>query len=302
MKYFVAQGEDRRLTPDSRQALRGSFIELSDGVTHYELTGPEDGDVVVMAGGLTVPLFYWDGLVTELHACGLRTLTSSAYGRGYSDRVRARYDEALFARQLAELTDRLSLSTRAVHLVGTSMGALVAMAYAAQYRSRVSTLTVVGPAGLAKPELTSPHRLLRSDLLAGVVARRRGLQILRGHLGHNVRDPELGARLTEMVLDCLRFEGSLYAVFDTLQHLPVSGRDALFRQTGALGIPTLLLWGDEDDVTPLVHCDSARTLLKPRHHHVLPHCGHMAPLERPRHVADQIVPFVAAARAERLDS
>ncbi|MCD9874988.1 alpha/beta fold hydrolase [Streptomyces guryensis] len=301
MKYFVASGEERRLTAEARQAMPGSFIELSDGVTHYELTGPEDGDVVVMAGGLTIPLFYWDSLASELNTRGLRTLTCSAYGRGYSDRVRARYDENLFARQLAELTDRLGLTARPLHLVGTSMGALVSMTYAAQYRSSVSTLTVVGPAGLAKPRPTSPDRLLRNDRLAGLIARRRGLQILQGHLGHNVRDPELGAELTEMVLDAFRFEGSLYAVFDTLQHLPVSGRDDLFRQTGALGIPTLLLWGDEDDVTPLVHFDTARALLKPQQHHVIPQCGHMAPFERPSDVADQIVSFVAA-RAERLDS
>ncbi|EFH28448.1 MULTISPECIES: alpha/beta hydrolase [Streptomyces] len=301
MKYFVAPGEDRQLTAASRQALRGGFVELSDGVTHYELKGPEDGELVVMAGGLTIPLFYWDDLVTELNARGLRTLTCSAYGRGYSDRVRARYDETLFTRQLAELTERLGVSKRPLHLIGTSMGALVAMTYAAQYRSSVSTLTIVGPAGLAKPRPTSPHRLLRNDLLAGVIARRRGRQILQGHLGHNVRDAQLGAKLTDMVLDAFRFEGSLYAVFDTLQHLPVSGRDDLFRQTGALGIPTLLLWGDEDNVTPLTHLDTAHALLAPRHRHVIPQCGHMAPFERPRHVADQIVPFVAA-RAERLDS
>ncbi|MEU2265646.1 alpha/beta hydrolase [Streptomyces olindensis] len=301
MKYFVASGEDRRLTTESRQALRGSFIELSDGLTHYELKGPEDGELVVMAGGLTIPLFYWDGLVTELHARGLRTLTCSAYGRGYSDRVRARYDETLLARQLAELAERLGLTTKPLHIVGTSMGALVTMTYAAQYPSLVSTLTIVGPAGLAEPRPTDPHRLLRNDLLAGVVARMRGRQILQGHLGHNVRDPELGAKLTDMVLEAFRFEGSLYAVFDTLQHLPLSGRDDLFRQTGALGIPTLLLWGDEDNVTPLTHLSAARALLKPQEHHVIPQCGHMAPFERPRHVADQIVPFVAA-RAERLDS
>ncbi|MFC9930868.1 alpha/beta fold hydrolase [Streptomyces sp. NPDC127190] len=301
MKYFVAPGEDRKLTADSRGALRGSFVELSDGVTHYELTGPEDGDVVLMAGGLTIPLCYWDGLVSELHARGLRTLTCSAYGRGYSDRVRARYDETLFARQLAELTDRLGLAARPLHLVGTSMGALVGMTYAAQYPASVSTLTIVGPAGLAKPRPTSPHRLLRNDRLAGLIARRRGRQILQGHLGHNVRDPELGAKLTEMVLDAFRYEGSLYAVFDTLQHLPFTGRDDLFRRTGALGIPTLLLWGDEDDVTPLVHFDTARALLKPQKHHVITKCGHMAPFERPRDVADQLVPFVSA-RTERLDS
>ena len=300
MKYFVAPGEDRRLDAHTRRGLRGSFVDLSDGVTHYELTGPEDGEVAVLVGGLTVPLSYWDGLVPELHARGMRTLACSGYGRGYSDRVRTRYDETLFVRQLAELTDHLGLA-RPLHLVGTSMGALVAMTYAARYRSTVSTLTIAGPAGLAKPKPTSPDRLLRNDLLAGFIARRRGLKLLQGHLGHNVRDPELAEKLTEMVLDAYRYEGSLYAFFDTLQHLPLSGRDDLFRQTGALGIPTLLLWGSDDNVTPTVHFDTARALLQPRNHHVIPECGHMAPFERPRDVAERIAAFVAA-RTERLDS
>ena len=82
MRYFTAPGEDRQLESDRGRGLRGSFIELPSGVTHYELTGPGDGDVVVLVGGLTVPLFYWDGLVAELHSRGLRTLAYSLYGRG----------------------------------------------------------------------------------------------------------------------------------------------------------------------------------------------------------------------------
>jgi hypothetical protein len=56
MKYFVAAGEDRRLDAATRGRLRGSYIQLSDGITHYELTGPDGGDVVVLAGGLTILL------------------------------------------------------------------------------------------------------------------------------------------------------------------------------------------------------------------------------------------------------
>ncbi|MFQ6397386.1 hypothetical protein ACLMAJ_28515 [Nocardia sp. KC 131] len=39
----------------------------------------------MLTPGLTIPLFYGDGLVSELHPRGLRTLAYSAYGRGYSD-------------------------------------------------------------------------------------------------------------------------------------------------------------------------------------------------------------------------
>jgi pimeloyl-ACP methyl ester carboxylesterase len=112
MKYFVAAGEDRRLDAASRQHLRGDFVKLSDGITHYELRGPEDGEAAVLVGGLTIPLFYWDDVAPRLHRRSLRTLTYSAYGRGYSDRVSTRYDEALFVRQLRELTEALKLPDR----------------------------------------------------------------------------------------------------------------------------------------------------------------------------------------------
>ena len=297
MRYFVAADEDRRLDAETRRTLRGSFVPLSDGVTHYELAGPADGDLAVLVGGLTFPLFYWDDLAARLHERGLRTLAYSAYGRGYSDRVQGSYDGALFVRQLADLSSALDLAPPR-HLVGTSMGALVAMAYAGQYPETVATLTIVGPAGLDERPL--PMQLLRSDLVGGFVARRFGRRLLEGHLGHNVRDPERSAELVAMVRDAYRFEGSLYAFFQTLQDFALHRRQELFRRTGALGIPSLLVWGDDDQVTPISRLDAVTALLRPRQTHVITDCGHMAPFERPDDVADLLVSF-AVPHPDRLE-
>ncbi|MET8997846.1 alpha/beta fold hydrolase [Amycolatopsis sp. NPDC004169] len=297
MKYFVASDEDRRLDAATRPALRGAFVTLSDGVTHYELTGPDDGELAVLVPGITIPLSYWDSLAARLHARGRRTLAYSAYGRGCSDRVRGRYDEALFVRQLAELTAALSLSGPH-HVVGTSMGALVAMAYANLFPETVATLTIVGPAGLGARPL--PQRLLRNDTVAGFVARRFGRKLLEGHLGHNVRDPSLSARLVAMVQDAYRYEGSLYAFFQTLQDFPLHERQDLFRSTGNLGLPVLLVWGDDDRVTPITHLDTVHELLRPRQTHVITECGHMAPYERPDDVGDLLASFTVP-HPERLE-
>ncbi|WP_103343228.1 alpha/beta fold hydrolase [Amycolatopsis sp. CA-126428] len=296
MKYFVASDEDRRLDAATRRTLRGGFVALSDGVTHYELTGPAHGALAVLVGGITIPLSYWDGFAARLHARGLRTLTCSAYGRGYSDRIEGPYDEALFVRQANELTTALGL-TGPHHVVGTSMGALVAMAYANRYPEAVATLTVVGPAGLG--ERPRPQRLLRNDVVAGIVARRFGRKLLEGHLGHNVRDPDLSAELVAMVRDAYRYEGSLYAFFRTLQDFPLYAREELFRRTGTLGLPVLLLWGDDDQVTPITHLGTVTALLHPRQTHVLTACGHMAPYERPDDAGDLLASF-AVPHSDRL--
>nr|WP_280304428.1 alpha/beta hydrolase [Nocardia abscessus] len=147
MKYFVVPGETRHLGQATRAGLRGDFIECGDRITHYEMAGPDGGEVVVFAGSLTTPLFYWDQLAGELHSRGFRTVAYSPYGRGYSDRVDAAYDEALFVRQIADLPQRLDLA-EPFHLVGASMGALVGMAFAQRQTDRIATFTLAGPAGL----------------------------------------------------------------------------------------------------------------------------------------------------------
>lgn len=207
---------------------------MSDGVTHYELAGPDVGDVVVLTGGLTIPLFYWDELAAELHARGLRTLAYSGYGRGYSDRVVARYDDALFVRQLRELVEHLDLP--AAHVVGTSMGALIAMAYAGQNVGSTATLTLVGPAGHSRRPVVQ-KLLLGNDTAAGVIAKRFGRRFLEQHLGHNVADAHRAAALAAMIGDAARYEGSIYALFETLQHFPLFDRAELYRRAGTLRLP-----------------------------------------------------------------
>jgi pimeloyl-ACP methyl ester carboxylesterase len=292
IRYFIARGETARLDTATRAALRGSFVGLSDGVTHYELTGPDDGELVVLIPGITIPLFYWDRLADRLRGGGFRTLAFSAYGRGYSDRVRTTYDESLFVGQLEQLIDALGLAGPR-HVVGTSMGALVAMASVLSDPGSASTLTLIGPTGLSN----RPPALIRRSgggvrtALLGRYAGRRGLL---GHLSHNVADERDAAALREMVTDSHRYEGSMYALFSTVIEFPLTDRRSLYRDVARHQVPTLLMWGEHDLVTPITSLPEARALLgKHTESAVIPQSGHMAPLEQPDAVAEPLADFIS---------
>lgn len=289
ISYFNARGEFNRLNESTRKGLRGSFVQLSDGVTHYELKGPASGELVVLVPGLTVPLFYWDSLVEELNGYGYRTLAYSAYGRGYSDRVEGPYDYALFVRQLRDLVQVLGLSGPR-HIVGASMGALIAMAWVQEQPSLVTSLTLVGPAGLEQ-QLPPIVRLLRFNTFAHYFGRVLGQRLLRAHLANEVQSSERAEVLSEMVLDAYTYEGSIYALFSTLQSFRLTGQHDLYRKTRLSSVPVHLLWGSGDHVTPIDKFDEALALLQPAKSFSFSDCGHMPPFELPADVAKHMTSF-----------
>ena len=92
--------ESRVLDDEARRSVAGDFIRLPDGMVHYELDGPPDGQAVVLVHGFSVPYYIWDPTFPALVAAGFRVLRYDLFGRGYSDRPDLPYTMDLFVRQL----------------------------------------------------------------------------------------------------------------------------------------------------------------------------------------------------------
>jgi hypothetical protein len=56
----------------TRQDLSGSFIELTEGVTHYELNNPEKENTMILVHGESVPFFIYDPTFEFLAGSGFR--------------------------------------------------------------------------------------------------------------------------------------------------------------------------------------------------------------------------------------
>jgi pimeloyl-ACP methyl ester carboxylesterase len=138
----------------------GNFVELAGGATHYRWDGPEGGPVVVMIHGLSTPSYVWDAVVPGLTALGFRVLRFDLYGRGFSDRLASRSDSGRYVDQLDGLLEALGVTGR-VSLIGFSMGARIAVDFAAKDADRVEHLCLVAPAGLA--QLISPADRVARD-------------------------------------------------------------------------------------------------------------------------------------------
>ena len=142
--YFILNLEINRLNENEHKKLGGTFIKLSDGYTHYKLTGEESAQLAVLVHGGTIPMWTWTKQVSVLNDSGYRVLVYDKFGRGYSDRPNVTYNQELYKRQLIELVDSLALNEK-FDLIGLSVGGGTVVNFTAQYPDKVRKLVLISP-------------------------------------------------------------------------------------------------------------------------------------------------------------
>ena len=125
------------------------YAQIGDGLQlYYELTGPEDGPVVLQFGGGLFGRHNFGAANDGFREAGFRLLAFDARGYGASDHPHEEFTIEGWARDGAALLDAVGLDRVLVH--GTSMGGMIAIAFTALYPERV--LAACADVAFAKPD------------------------------------------------------------------------------------------------------------------------------------------------------
>lgn len=285
--YF---NETLALNPETRAALPGEFVRLSDGFTHYELAGPADAPAVVLVHGFSVPYFIWEPTFEFLTQADFQVLRYDLYGRGYSDRPRRRYDLELFDRQLLELLDALALRTP-VKLVGLSMGGIITSNFVLRYPERVSKLILIDPAGFPLSNLWYT-RLLRIPVLGELIFSLLGDGLLLKSMAGDFYDPEDVDYFIEHYRPPMRYRGFKRALLSTLRAGVLADQRDLYRRLGQTQTPVQLIWGRHDATVPFAHSQHLLELVPRAQFHPINDAGHIPHYERPEVVNPRLREFL----------
>jgi 3-oxoadipate enol-lactonase len=106
---------------------------------NYQLEGEGD-ETIVLVNGLADDLETWAFQMDDLLGAGHRVLRFDNRGVGQSSAPEGPYTTRLFAEDAKELVDELGLTD--FHLVGVSMGGMIAQEYAIAYGSDLRSLTL----------------------------------------------------------------------------------------------------------------------------------------------------------------
>ncbi len=288
--YRLEDPERHDLDEAARAVAPGRFVRLADGVTHYEMTGPDTGRVVVLAAGFSVPYYIWDSLYQRLADSGFRVIRYDYYGRGWSDRVDATYDQDLFVRQLAGLLDSLRIRGM-VDLAGLSFGGAIVTSFADRHPERVRSLIYVDPGFNNGRRLRPEERTKLAwnlHMIFGGGSDKMAEDQLLDFL-HPERHPDWPARFRVQQ----RFIGTREALRKTRVAIAVGPHQGEeLRRLGAHPRPVLVIWGRQDRVVPFAESAALLRAMPRARLAPIDSAAHLPHLEQPNAVAGAVLRFL----------
>jgi 3-oxoadipate enol-lactonase len=247
---------------------------------NYRVDGPPDAPVLVLSHALGLSLAMWDPQLRRLSR-SLRVLRYDHRGHGGSPVPPGPYRIEDLGRDLLRVLDRLALAR--VSFCGLSLGGMVGLWLAANAPARVDRLVVCSAAArMPRPnDYAERARLVRAQGMGAVADRVVGRWFTPTFLA---RRPDVVGGIKALLL-ATSPEGYA-ATCDALAAMDL--RDALPR----IKASTLVIAAGEDQATPPERSEDIARGITGARLSVIPNAAHIANVERPEAITDQIVDHV----------
>ncbi len=245
IEAFLASFVPEGVEDEDEGGAAGESLDLAVGTVRV-LSNGQEGEAMLFIHGFGGDAQNWMFNIGAFDGHAVSALDLP--GHGGSTKAVAGGLEGLIA-SVQQLLDGRGIER--VHLVGHSMGGLIAAEVAVRSPALVASLSMIDPAGLG-PEISTAY----IDGFIDAESRRE----LKPVLQMLFADPELVSR--SMVDDVLR-----YKRLDGVQEALAALRDEMFphgHQQRAITneltdsrVPVLVIWGEQDQVIPPAHAANA---------------------------------------------
>jgi pimeloyl-ACP methyl ester carboxylesterase len=176
-------------------------------------------------------------------------------------------------------------------LVGNSLGGFTAAAYALAHPEKVDRLVLVDAAGFALPKDFDPRTLSALN-----PSTREQAKTILSMIFYNkalASDIAIDAILTRRVT-----AGDGYTIqrfIDSIAH----GEDVLDGRLGGVKQPTLIVWGREDQLTPMWMAERFKKEIAGSELVVFDKCGHVPQLEKAAEFNAAVMKFLSGEMANK---
>lgn len=169
------------------------------------------------------------------------------------------------ARHVQKFLDAMDLHQ--VHLLGNSLGGHVGLVYTLKYQENVKTLTLTGSSGLFENGMGETY------------PKRGDYEYIRKKTELTFYDPNMATK--ELVDEVFSITNNRMKVLKIIALAKSAIRHNLGEELQDIKVPTCLIWGHNDTITPPMVAEEFKKLLPNSELHWIDKCGHAPMMEVP---------------------
>lgn len=261
------------------------FVNIHGMDVHYKIEG--SGMPIVLLHGTGSSLHTWDAWTAELtsHYKVVR-LDLPAYGLT-GPRPDRDYTMDKNTEFLNEFLTQLGIDS--FHLGGNSFGGLVSFLYAHDFPEKVDKLILIDAAGFPTNDVPAVFKLAQNPLAAAILKKVTPKSFIRKNIEEVYANDEL---VTDKLVDryhamAIR-EGNRQAFIDRTK-IPRERHD---EQLKNIEEHTLIMWGAEDEWTPVENAKRFDMAIPNSQVLIYPNVGHVPMEESPDQTVEDLIEFL----------
>ncbi len=167
-----------------------------------------------------------------------------------------------------------------IHLLGNSLGGHVGLVYILSHPEKIKTLTLTGSSGLFENAMGDSY------------PKRGDYEYIRAKTAETFYDPAVATK--ELVDEVFEITNSRIKVIKIIALAKSAIRNNLGEELGQIKVPTLLIWGKNDKVTPPFVAEEFHKLIPNSELAFIDKCGHAPMMEVPHEFNDILEKFLKA--------
>ncbi len=229
----------------------------------------DDRKDLILLHGLGASAERWLRVIPDLTK-HFRVIVPDIIGFGYSDKPTVEYTMDFFIRFFKDFLENLNIDK--LNIVGSSFGGHLATEFAIRYNDRVEKLVLAAPAGVMRSSTSALDQYIMAALYPTYE------NALRAFMDMTFDPSVVTEDSVRDFINRMKLPNAKYAFMSTL--LGIRDSPKLPDRLSRVLAPTMLLWGDNDNMIPLQYSKEYTRI--PYHELVvIKDCGHVPFVEQP---------------------
>jgi len=268
----------------TKERIKMSMAQINDIQMYHEVHG--QGYPLVLIHGLSATSLIWAFQVPEF-SLDYRAVIMDLRGHGQSGKPEMEYSIDLFSRDVVALMDHLGIER--AHIVGGSMGGMVAQQLALDYPQRVKRLVLAD-------SMSHLDTCLRMKMETwGLIAERLGMEMqARDAMPWSFSSSYINEH-SDGIMDIIGQVAAL-PVQPYLQSLEATIAHDVRERLSSIAAPTLVITGDQDILVPRQYADILCESIPDSRLEVIKGAAHVVNIEQPEAFNAVVLDFLGEAQ------